>query len=79
MFTHHALERMDERGITTTTTLDVLRNGRAKGEVREGKKDGDWIVKIVRNVLGGRDVGVVTAVVRKGQLVVITVEWEDVR
>ncbi len=70
---------MYERDITSAMMFKVLRTGMIKGGVEEGKKPGDWVVKVAANMVGNRDVGVVTAVVQGGKLVIITVEWEDIR
>ncbi len=75
--TDHAEDRMYERDITITMMMRVLRSGMIKGEVEQGKKSGDWVVKVAGQMLGNRDVGVVTAVMQDQKLVIITVEWED--
>jgi len=79
IITHHAEERMLQRDITSTMMIKVLRSGMLTGEVERGKQSGDWVVKMTGRVLGNRDVGVVTAVLARDKLVIITVEWEDIR
>lgn len=79
VLTHHAMDRMEQRDITSTIVFRILRSGSVKGDVTKGKKPGDWVVKMTGRVLGNRDVGVVTAVLKAGRLVVITVEWEDLK
>lgn len=79
VITNHAEERMLERDISTSMMFRVLRAGLVKGDVEAGKKEGDWVIKLAGRILGNRDVGVVTAVVQNSQLVVITVEWEDLK
>jgi hypothetical protein len=74
----HALERMDERDISDIDVLRVLRRGRIKGSIRAGRRDGEWIVKIVDRIRGSREAGVVTAVIGVSKLFIITVEWEDI-
>jgi Domain of unknown function (DUF4258) len=74
----HALDRMGERGITDAMAVDVLRRGSLKGAVEAGKHPGEWKVKMVRQVKGRREVGVVVVLaVRNARLFVKTVEWED--
>ena len=79
VFTNHAMDRMEERDISTTMVLRVLRSGEVKGDIERGKREGDWKLKIVARILGNRDVGVVTAVLKAGQLIIVTTEWEDLR
>jgi hypothetical protein len=77
IWTNHARERMEERGITSHDAILVLRYGSVTDRPTSGKKDGDWVCKIVKRTIGIRDVGVITAVVSGDKLIVITVEWED--
>jgi len=37
----------------------------------------EWKCKVVKNVKGGRDIGVITVIMNNGLLFVKTVEWED--
>lgn len=74
----HALDRMDERGITTEDALRVLRVGEICGEIKAGKHPGEWKCKVVERRKRSRDIGVVTIVIHEGRLAVATVEWEDV-
>jgi len=76
-FALHALDRMDERGITTLDALRVLRQGDIVGDIVSGNKAGEWKCKIVKQMKGTREVGVVTIVMISGNLFVKTVEWED--
>jgi hypothetical protein len=76
-FGMHALDRMEERGITTLDALRVLRSGEIEGELEAGKNAGEWKCKIVAKIKGSREVGVVTIVMRVGRLFIKTVEWED--
>ncbi len=77
-WSNHALERMDERGITDKTALEVMRKGSAKREVEPGRVRGEWKVKMAYRTNGRREVGVVVITVRDECLLVKTVEWEDV-
>jgi hypothetical protein len=72
-----AQERMPERDITDKMALDVLRKGHQKGPIEPGRHMGEWKVKLVLEMRGGREVGVVVVVAGNVKLRVITVEWED--
>ena len=78
-FSHHALERSDQRGITTLDAIRVLQRGDIAGTVEPGRKADEWKCKVVANIRGSRDIGVVTLVMTGKRLLVITVEWEDLR
>jgi hypothetical protein len=73
----HALERMEERGITDVMVMNVLRLGEPIGLIEAGKNTGEWKIKIVRAVKGRREAGVVVLTVNNTHLLVKTVEWED--
>ena len=75
----HALERMDERDITDKYVIDALRYGSQKGATERGNNAGEWKLKMVFQVKGRREVGVVVIMVRNARLFVKTVEWEDLR
>jgi Domain of unknown function (DUF4258) len=75
----HAQERMAERDITDRMALEVLRKGYVKGDVERGQDADEWVVKLVEQMKGRREVGVVVSVVGGTKLRVITVEWEDLR
>lgn len=77
--TDHAAERMEERDIPDVDLFRILRDGHIVGEVEPGRRDGDWIAKVVFRVRGSRDAGVVTVVLATDRLVIKTVEWEDFR
>ena len=79
VLTFHALERMEQRDITAVDVFGILRRGRIAGSIGRGKEPGDWVCKLVDRIKGTREAGVVTAVVRSGRLVIVTVEWEDRR
>ncbi|MEM8794079.1 MAG: DUF4258 domain-containing protein [Pseudomonadota bacterium] len=76
---NHAEDRMIERDITTNMMFRVLRGGTLEGDIKQGRKPGNWEAKMVHSIPGHREVGVVTAVLQSDRLVVITVEWEDWR
>ena len=76
-FSLHAMDRMEERDITTLDALRVLRNGEIVGEITSGKTTGEWKCKMIARRRGSRDMGVVSIVLRTGRLFVKTVEWED--
>ncbi|WP_406736970.1 DUF4258 domain-containing protein [Thioclava sp. GXIMD4215] len=77
IITHHAEERMDERGITSKVMFDVLKKGMISGPIRSGKKPSDWVVKLTLQMPTRRQVGVVTVVQQGDKLIIVTVEWED--
>lgn len=73
----HARERMVERGITDTDVLKVLRAGYVETDpVRSDIGDG-WKVKVVKPHAAGREIGVVTLILDRGFLRLVTIEWED--
>jgi len=76
-FGAHALERMEERDITTLDVLRTLRSGEIAGDIEAGKNIGEWKCKVVARKKGGRKVGVATVVLRTGRLFIKTAEWED--
>lgn len=78
-WSRHALERMTERDIPLRVALEVLRRGYVVGHIEPGSNPGEWKAKIVRNVKGQRDVGVIAITVRNDHILVKTVEWEDPR
>jgi len=72
----HALDRMIERGIFDDDVLAVLRRGTISGDP-ESTPRGEWKCKMVRQIRGSREVGVITIILKSGCLFVKTVEWED--
>lgn len=79
VWTFHARERMRERDISNRVALTVIREGVVMGDIEPGGYPGELKAKIVRNMRGRRDVGVVVLLVRNDCIVVKTVEWEDLR
>lgn len=75
----HAREQMDKRGITDMDVLKVLRAGHIETDpIRSNQSDG-WRVKVTKPHAGGREIGVVTVILDRGFLRLVTVEWEDCR
>ena len=72
----HALERMEERGIYDIDVLRILRSGWVDNDP-EPTVRGEWKCKITLNIKRGRTAGVVTIIMLNGALFVKTVEWED--
>ena len=79
VFTYHALERMEQRDILDVDVLRTLRQGRIDGPIEPTATSGDWKAKVVFRLCGSRDAGVVTVVAQARRLIVLTVEWEDLR
>lgn len=75
----HAQQRMAERGIDDIDVLRILRQGHVEPQIEPGKNKGEWLCKIVKAISGKREAGVVTIVVRDERLILVTVEWEDIR
>lgn len=78
IFGDHALERMVERGITDAQVFEVLRTGQVI-EAPTPAEVGEWKCKVVKQLRGGREIGVITIILKNGKLFVKTVEWEDLR
>lgn len=77
-FGAHARERMLEREIDDVDVLRVLRGGFLKGDP-DPAEPGEWKCKIVMQLKGAREVGVVAIILRSKRLFVKTVEWEDLQ
>ncbi|MCA3487208.1 MAG: DUF4258 domain-containing protein [Rhodobacter sp.] len=76
-FGKHALDRMEERNITTLDVLRVLRSGEIEGKIEAGQGLGEWKCKIVERRPRARAIGVATIVKKENRLFIKTVEWED--
>ncbi len=74
----HAKERMEQRSITRLDVIRVLRRGHIDGPIEPGDGPGEWKCKVVANVRGSRDIGVVTLIIGSDRILVKTVEWEDI-
>jgi Domain of unknown function (DUF4258) len=78
IFTGHAEQRMEERGISIPEVLELLRGGYIDDPPRL-EVEGEWKCKVAAK-LRGRTAGVVTVILDEaGQLIIVTVEWEDYR
>lgn len=75
-FGKHALERMEERGVSDIEVYRILRTGYVT-ESPERTKKGEWKCKVVKSLRGQREMGVVTIIVKYSRLFIKTVEWED--
>lgn len=69
-WTEHALEKLEERDVTTRQVLTTLRRGRAEG-VPEAEEDGGWKVRLERRSAARRLR--VVAVLSKDRIIVVTV------
>lgn len=76
-FSDHALDRMDERGITDVQVMRVLKIGELRGDIEPGQRTGEWKCKIVEKMKGMREIGVATVIIHNARLFIKTVEWED--
>lgn len=76
-FSTHALDRMDERGITTIDVIRVLQCGEIIGEIEPGRRPGEWKCKVVERRRRAREIGIATIIFREERLFVKTAEWED--
>jgi hypothetical protein len=74
----HALDRMDERGISDIEVYRILQLGRVVDEPTrtEGK---EWKCKVIMRLPGSRTAGVITIILHDGMLFAMSVEWEDWR
>ena len=78
IFTHHAADRMVERGIDDKDVYHVLETGLVDiKSIETGKTSGDWKCKVTQRIRGSREVGVITVVGTGDKLIIITTEWED--
>jgi len=75
--TKHACERMEERGFDLKDLFDVLRRGFVDDMPEFNGEKNEWKCKVVKQLNYGRDAGVITAILRVGKLVILTMEWED--
>ena len=74
----HAKERMEIRSITRVDVIRVLKRGHIDGSIDPGNHAGEWKCKVIANVKGSREIGVVTLVIGQERILVKTVEWEDI-
>ena len=73
----HAHRRMVRRDITDRMAVEVMRTGLPRGPIDPGINPGEWEVKMVKEIKGRREVGVVVITIANQRLFVKTVEWED--
>jgi len=74
----HALERMELREIFDADVLRILRRGMISGDPEETPK-GEWKCKMILRLRGSREAGTVVIILKKGGLLIKTVEWEDLQ
>lgn len=78
IITHHAAQRLLERGILDIDLFRALRNGQVVDD--PVRVNDDWEVKVVKRLKGARDVQTVTIIVRADETLIIkTVMWRDER
>ena len=79
VFSLRAFDRIEERAITQSDVLAILREGHVEGEPELMKNGVDWKVVVTRRMPGGRVAGAVTVIYRPpaDNLFVMTVEWMD--
>lgn len=84
----HAFDRIGRRNsrsdfdLNDKVAMRVLRTGDVVGVIRQGRRNGEWIAKVIapfNHERGARNVGVVTVIFNTDRLFVKTVEWEDKR
>src|SRR5688500_9168465 len=66
IFSEHALERMEERGIDDIQVLEILRTGMVVDDPTRTEFK-EWKCKIVKKLRGGREAGVVTIILQSGK------------
>jgi hypothetical protein len=76
--TFHAAEQMENRGFSDNDLFNVLRTGFVEGTPMLSDKN-EWKIKVVKRLRGRRDAGVVTVISKGGKLIVLTMEWEDLK
>jgi hypothetical protein len=68
---------MEERGLSIPDVLEVLRGGYIDDAPTQ-EFIGEWKCKVTMRYQTGRTVGVVTVIVdANNELIIVTVEWED--
>lgn len=76
IFSNHVNKRILEREISDIELRRVLRTGHVMEEPTRTKR-GEWKCKVIKQIKGTRDAGVVTIILHNGMLFIKTVEWED--
>ena len=77
IFSNHAIERMEQRGISLADVSNVLCKGYVEGIPEIANKPDEWKCKIVRHARGNRQIGVITIIICEKKIFIKTVEWED--
>jgi Domain of unknown function (DUF4258) len=72
----HAKQRMEERGISDIEVYRILQRGFVL-EAPERTEFKEWKCKVVMQLKGNRDAGVIVIILTAGRLFAKTVEWED--
>ena len=71
---------MAQRGIDDVDVYRCLRRGFVIGEsICAGKDANETVCKVVEQKKGARDLGVLTIIAGEVELLVMTVEWEDIK
>lgn len=78
-WSRHVRERMAERGFDSEDCLRILRSGFVEADPIKGEAEGEWKVKVIREMSNRRVAGVVTLLPSEGAMRLLTVEWEDRR
>lgn len=78
IFGDHVFDRMEERGITDIQILDILRTGIVLEQPTKTEY-GEWKCKIIKELRGRRDAGVIVIILTNSKLFLKTVEWEDLK
>lgn len=69
---------MVERGFSDRDLFKVLRSGSIDGEPARTPR-GEVKCKMTYRLIGNRDAGAVTVIVDDKELLIVTMEWEDMR
>jgi hypothetical protein len=77
-WSRHALVRMELREIFDVDVLRIVRRGMISGDPEE-TPTGEWKCKMVLKLRGSREAGTVVIILKRGGLLIKTVEWEDLR
>jgi hypothetical protein len=77
IWTNHAYEQMERRGIDADDVLKVLRGGYVDEEPEPGNGPLDWKARINLRLKDRREVVVVTVIQDNKRLIVVTAFWRD--
>jgi len=70
------MDRLLERGVADIEVYRILKTGYVMEEPERTER-GEWKCKVVKQLRGQRELGVVTIIIEQNRLFVKTVEWED--